>query len=156
VRHAYVNNRLINPKSGQIPYYRQKREEEQRYLGVANAIFNSCSLLAIMATAAKLATLSGILHVLPAWERLETGGLGTAAIVLPVLAVGALSWAASQDYEARVQTFLKTGNFLEDQCKQLEIVASERDFRRLVEATEMELLGETAEWYSRRVFGKAT
>ncbi len=156
IRRSYLNNRLINLKSGQIPYYRQKSEKERHYLDMANATFMTCSLLAIMATMTKLATLSGILHLPLAWDGLATGSLGTAAIVLPVLAVGALSWAAAQDYEARVKTFAKTTYILENQCKQLETVSSQSGFQRLVEATELELLGETAEWYSRHVFAKAT
>ncbi len=156
LRDAYLDNRLINPESGQIPYYRQKCKEEQRYLGLANAIFMICSSLAILATLAKLLTLAGILHVPPALDAAVAAGLGFLAIFLPVLAVGALSWAAAQDYEARVQTFRKTQEFLHEQRDALEQVTSATVFRRLVEETELELLGETTEWYSRRIFGKAT
>ena len=40
--------------------------------------------------------------------------------------------------------------FLRTQRKRLKLATSQREFRRLVEETESRLLGETAEWFSRR------
>ena len=72
------------------------------------------------------------------------------AIFLPTLAVGALSWAAAKEYKARVQTFETMRRFLETQRTHFEQATSVREFHRLVEETESNLLGEISEWYSRR------
>ena len=93
--------------------------------------------------------------------------MGALAVFLPVLAVGALSWAAAQDDEERVHSFRATLTFREPESEsdaldrilrdQDERSASglgdARDARRAIEAIKQELLGETAEWYTRRTFG---
>jgi hypothetical protein len=78
--------------------------------------------------------------------------LGALAIVMPVLAVGALSLAASFDLEALVHTYGETLEFLEKQVGRLYGASSEREFTRLMLETEASLLGETATWASRRSF----
>jgi hypothetical protein len=74
------------------------------------------------------------------------------AIILPVLAVGILSWGAAKDYEARSQTYRQMHEFLQAQERRFQQATSAREFERLVDGTEMRLLGETADWYSRRSF----
>lgn len=76
--------------------------------------------------------------------------LGILAIVLPVVAVSGLSWAAAFDCEARIETFAETGGFLRRQRPVLEMADTEAEFERLLVETEMVLLGEIANWYSRR------
>ena len=124
-----------------------------------------CSLSAILATGLKLATLVGFIPVTSELAAVLTSVLGALAVFLPVLAVGALSWAAAQDYVARVHSFRATLSFLERESAALDLILRDqeerpasglgdaRDARRAIEGIEQELLGETAEWYTRRTFG---
>lgn len=78
--------------------------------------------------------------------------LGPLAVILPVVAVAALSLAASLDLEGRVHTYREMLVFLEEQKIHLSNAASETAFCRLALETESRLLAETAGWYSRRTF----
>jgi hypothetical protein len=69
-----------------------------------------------------------------------------------VLAVAALSLAASLDLEALVHTYSDILAFLEKQEGWLTEAVSEREFAKLALETESHLLGETATWASRRSF----
>ena len=154
VRDAYLKRRLLdpNPKIGQIAYYRDRCVAEKGWLKAANAAFAVCSLLAIAATAVELSTALRWLRIPDAWHSLCASSLGTLAVFLPVLAVGALSWAAAKDYEVRVHTYGQMVSFLEIQCKRFEQANSEREFGQLLEEAETRLLGENADWYLRRTF----
>jgi len=81
-----------------------------------------------------------------------TAVLGTLAIVMPVLAAAALSLAAAHDLEAQGHTYQEMFEFLERQKEYLRAATSERDYADLVLETESRLLGETANWFSRRFF----
>ena len=154
IRAQYLQSRLADPspKKGQIAYYRHHSGIAQRRLRAANRMFLCFSLAAIVATAVKLAVVLDELHVPEQWEGLAAGTLGTLAIILPVLAVGILSWAAAKDYEARFQTYRQMHAFLNAQQGRFPQATSAREFEQLVEETETRLLGETADWYSRRSF----
>ena len=78
--------------------------------------------------------------------------LGFFGVVLPVVAVAALSLAAANDLEARSHTFSEMHSFLVEQSRRLADAHSEREFSNLLTETESRLLGETATWYSRRSF----
>ena len=79
------------------------------------------------------------------------GVLGAFAIIMPLLAVAALSLAAAMDLEARAHIYKDMREFLEQQTAHLN-AASERSYPRLLLETESRLLGETANWFSRRSF----
>ena len=66
-------------------------------------------------------------------------------VVLPVLAVGVLSWSAAMDYAARVNIFREMEQWLGQQAERIERTHSEHEFKRLVTSTEHRLLSETAE-----------
>ncbi|HYN78966.1 MAG TPA: hypothetical protein VES73_14385, partial [Lamprocystis sp. (in: g-proteobacteria)] len=163
----YLHERLRDPdhKKGQIDYYRDRCRKEQARLRASNWTFAVCSLSAILATGVKLFTLAGLIQIPTEYAALLTSALGALAVFLPVLAVGALSWAAAQDYEARVHSFRATLNYLERESDSLDRILRDqdgrpasglsdaRDARRAIEGIELELLGETAEWYTRRTFG---
>ncbi|WP_295393033.1 hypothetical protein [uncultured Thiodictyon sp.] len=163
----YLHERLRDPdhKKGQIDYYHDRCRKEQARLRASNWTFAACSLSAILATGVKLLTLAGLIQLPAEPAALLTSTLGALAVFLPVLAVGALSWAAAQDYEARVHSFRATLTFLERESDALDRILRDqneapalglsdaRDARRAIEAIEQELLGETAEWYTRRTFG---
>ncbi len=166
LRDAYLTERLTNPdpKKGQIAYYSVHSATAKFRRNVTSVVFYACSSLAILATAIKLVV---TVHMLPdsiahlfdqskELESLVTGALGTLAVVLPVLAVGALSWAAAKDYEARVHIYDEMVKFLKAQVQQLNDAASARELEHLVLETETRLLSETAEWYSRRKFTGVT
>ena len=102
----------------------------------------------------KLATVAGLIHWPAPMAAMLPQALGVLAVVLPVLAVGVLSWAAAQDYEGRIATFSEMRRFLQRQEKALRGLRSRRGLHQRVEETELALLGETAEWYARRSHGK--
>ena len=63
----------------------------------------------------------------------------------------ALSLAAAFDLEAREHTYHELHNFLAEQRERL-VRCSKLSLPRLVLETEMQLLAETANWFSRRSF----
>lgn len=147
-RDAYVSERLQKTRTGQISYYGQQLVKARRQLSHAQTWFRVGSLGAIVATMAKL--LAHVVNV-PGLES-AVPILGPLAIFLPVVAVGALSLAASFDLEARVHTYTEMLAFLARQATYLSAATSEHEFAALVVDTERVLLGETAVWYSRRAF----
>jgi len=163
----YLNHRLrdAEPSRGQIAYYRDRCRRAQAKLRVSRWVFAICSVSAIVATGAKFLILAGMIHVVPDLQAPLTSVLGALAVFLPVLAVGALSWAATQDYEAQAHGFSGILAFLERRSTELDGIladagqqpatgiGSARDAVRLIEEIEQELLGEVAEWYTRRTFG---
>jgi hypothetical protein len=151
IRDAYVSNRFTDPdpKKGQITFFLGRSESEAIKLRLANAVFVLCSLMAIFATATKFVALAGLLKAPPLFIAAWTNLLGTAAIFLPTLAVGAVSWAAAKEYNARVQSFKGMLDFLNEQQDRLLKATSAQEFHRLVEETESNLLGENVEWYFR-------
>jgi hypothetical protein len=84
------------------------------------------------------------------------GIMGILAIVLPTLAVAALSLAASFDLEARLHTFEETSAYLESIRPYFDAVHSDRSLIHLVLQAEARLLGETVSWFSRRSFTGVT
>ena len=156
LRDAYLRERLTDPDpaQGQIAYYDGKIRKEQRALRRADRLFNGLSIAAIAAVGVKLATVAGLIHWPAPMAAMLPQALGVLAVVLPVLAVGVLSWAAAQDYEGRIATFSEMRRFLQRQEKALRGLRSRRGLHQRVEETELALLGETAEWYARRSHGK--
>jgi len=149
LRDAYLFNRLNdpNPANGQIKFYENRCRAESKRLRFAGALSRTCSWLAIFSTAAKLAVLLAGPSPAEGLAGVGVKVLGSLAIFLPTLAVGALSWAAAKGYKARVQSFQATCDSLKRQSLALGQATSDREFRRLVEETEALLLGETADWY---------
>lgn len=150
-RDAYVDAHLAGT-AGQIQYYTHALPRARRSLACFRRAFLAFSILGILATGGKLAALvydmeGGAVDT----ERLA-GILGMLAILMPVFAVAALSLASSRDLEARVHTYEEMLDFLNVQLEQLNSATSEREFVRLMLETESRLLGETANWYSRRSF----
>ncbi len=170
-RRGYIDKRLLDKRSGQIPYYEDRLTPAERWLTAANWVFRVFSFLAIVASLVKL-----ILHVAPersmawispfaAWwlrhhATLEpedvSHALGTMAILFPVVAVAALSLAAALDLQARASTYQKTLAFLDRHLKLLEQATSDAEFAELAIEAETSLLGETATWYFRRSYTGVT
>jgi hypothetical protein len=149
LRKQYLDQRFDHPANGQVHFYEQRLEQDERRLGLCQWAFTVCSVLAIIATAIKLGLLLNG-EWLGTWNEFVMATLGTFAIVLPILAVGGLSWAAALDCEARVETFSETLKFLRRQKPLLEQAESAREFDLLLMETETALLGETSNWFSRR------
>lgn len=141
VRDNYVSARVDN----QIVFYADRLKEDRRRLAVCQQIFQGLSLLAIVVTTIKL-----FLVVQSDAGAMWISILGLLAIVLPVIAVGGLSWAAALDCEARVETFEESLSFLKRTKRLLENATSRNEFESLLLETETVLLGETSNWYSRR------
>ena len=145
-RDAYLKERVDH----QIRFYSDRLPEDERRLRNCQWAFTLCSILAIVATLTKLVCLFQVPDVIESSKETWLVTLGTLAIVLPVLAVGGLSWAAALDCEARVETFGEALSFLKRQRAFLEQATSATEFNRLLLETETTLLGETANWFSRR------
>jgi hypothetical protein len=155
-RQNYISTRLDDPESGQIDYYGDKLTKAARWLAVAGRAFVAGSICAFGATLGKLLLVCDCLPVHGAPQDTGVAVLGVLALVLPVIAVAALSLAASFDLEARVHTYREMLAFLRSQKAHLNHAATERAFSRLALETEARLLGETASWYSRRAFTGVT
>jgi len=141
-RDSYIHQRLEG-KNGQIEFYARESTSATNLLNKAHTAFNVFSLAAFAATLCKLT------HVFGG----SSGSiLGPLAILLPVLAVAALSLAAAFDLKARQHTFADMLVFLRAQHKLLNDATTDREFGQLVLETESRLLGETVNWYSRRSF----
>ncbi len=153
LRNTYVKTRLIDElenSNHQIPYYRREAAKARKWHNLAQWVFNVCSLGAFAVSLTKLLVKCHCLESLP-YE--ETQSLcGALAVILPVLAVGALSLAGASDLDARTYTFEDMRDFLEQKKEHLEAATSEREFDKLMLETESRLLGETATWFSRRSF----
>jgi len=146
-RDAYVARRLTDPPDGQIDFYERALARDERLLRLFWWLFVVCSVLAMTAALAKL----GVLVAAPAWAGEHLPGLfGGLAVVLPVVAVGALSWTAALDLEGRVETFGETLRVVRRLLRELEQATSAGEFSRLVPEVETALLGETAGWFARR------
>jgi hypothetical protein len=152
-RDAYVQKRLVDRAlQAQIPYNVDTRDRASAALTLAKRVFVSASLSAIAATALKLLVSGHYLHLENTIAETATAVLGALAIILPVIAVAALSLASAFDLEARFHTSEEMVAFLEKQKTLLENASSAREFSRLLIEAESRLLGETANWYARRSF----
>jgi len=157
-RDNYLKARFDDLDNGQIPFYQNRLAEEERSLRWCQRLFTVCSCSAIIVTFVKLVLvatsmtkkLRGEPDPLEYWNDTVPPFLGTFAIVLPVLAVGGLSWSAALDLSARVETFRETLEFLQRQRPLIENAASGDEFDNLLGETEFVLLSETAGWFARR------
>ena len=150
-RNRYVAMRLTG-EEGQINYYRNTAARARRWLHLFQWTFLVCSGDAIAAMFVKLLVIAVNRYLDHDNPAVVTGTLGGLAITLPVLAVAALSLAAAMDLEARKHTYAEMLAFLEEQKDRMNQAATERDFVRLLLETESRLLGEIANWFSRRSF----
>jgi hypothetical protein len=148
-RARYVEERLTGAQ-GQLGWFERAATVAGRRWTLAQRLFWVFSAGAFGATAVKLAALQGLLPA-ALWPAMSSWG-GLLAIVLPVVAVGCLSWAAAADLEARAKTYAEMHAFLGRQVDALKNAASARDFARAVRETELGLLGETLGWFSRRMW----
>lgn len=153
LRAQYIFSRLTTEEpSGQIGYYEKQIPRDNWWLILCRRAFVFCSVTAFGATIFKLCFLLARPATLEFLDDVLLSGLALLAIVLPSAAVGALSWAAARDAEARVQTFQETLEFLRERLALLQDSQSGHEFDRLMLETEARLLGETAGWFARRSF----
>lgn len=151
-RDRYVEDRLGNlaadqpPSTGQLGYYEQQQRKAERLLFWANGTFKALSVLAFIATLVKLALKSqGI-------DGLSIQATGLAAVVLPVMAVAAMSLVAALDAQARAHTFDEMREFLQASKRRLKGARTPREAVALAAEAETRLFGETLLWYSRRAY----
>ena len=141
----YLGVRVTDAPQGQIPYYTDKLALWRRRRTAATCLFYGFALVAMVATGWKLYASCGGGH-----HDLSLAAL--AAILCPVIAVAAMSLAASFDLDALVHTYSESLKYLDRKQKQLSKATSEREFVAGALELESQLLGETANWYSRRAF----
>lgn len=150
IRDEYIQTRLDDPVKGQLPFYSKKAQEAASQLKLAQRTFLFCSIGAFTVSLTKLLVKCHCMDFLP---YTSTSTLcGALAVILPVLAVGALSLAAAFDLEARAHTFEDMRTFLLAQKQLLLSATSEKEYDKLLLETESRLLGETVNWFSRRSF----
>jgi hypothetical protein len=151
-RDEYVRERLESKPKGQIAYNEGTRDKARARLTIARRTFIAASLGAFAATLIKLLTVSDWFPLGPeAHDGLKVV-MGFFAIVLPVIAVAALSLASALDLEAKHSNSEEMIAFLNDQVKLLKNASSTREYSRLLIETESRLLGETVNWHARRSF----
>lgn len=146
-RDRYVDDRIVSPTHGQLPYYQSARDRAERSLFRANKVFYFFGSTAILATGTKFS----LYLTMGKGSSLEPV-LGALAILGPVVAVAAVALAAAYDLEARANTFGRMAEFLDRQREQLLGATSEREFRHHVRVTEERLVGETVSWFWRRSY----
>jgi SMODS and SLOG-associating 2TM effector domain 1 len=144
-RKAYLKDRI----GIQVNYYGKRLKEDLGRKRCYRSMFIGCTLGAGAATLYKLLLARDIVTFNFGFSGLPSV-LGTLAIVLPVLAVAGLSWAAALDCEARVETFRETRKFLKKQRSVIKQANTAAEYDRLLLETETVLLGETTNWFSRR------
>lgn len=148
---TYLETRLTDP-GAQIEFYTKSAAKADRQYEYAHKIFTYAARSAIAATALKLLFILIYVVFHHPDIALAKAALGFFGVLLPVIAVAALSLAAANDLEARSHTFKEMHEFLTRQAKLLGIATSEREFSKLLTETESRLLGETVTWFSRRSF----
>ncbi len=155
-RTEYVRRRFdddpAQTQKGQLSYYSGEVTEARRKLKWARWAFFVGSIGAFIATLLKFSVLKHWLEIDSVPHGPLEMVLGSLAILLPVIAVAALSLAAAFDLEARRHTYEEMREFLLEQRERLEASQSRREFECFLQDTELRLLGETATWYSRRAF----
>ena len=144
---SYVVERIDH----QLSYFQDRGRLAAGRLKWAKRAFVTFSLAAMFFTTIKLTVLVGM------WSSATMPGdllqvLGTLAIILPSVAVAVMSLAAANDYEARNTIYLEMALWLLEQKQQIQQATSRQEFQQLVQETELRILRETAEWYSRRSF----
>ena len=157
-RDRYVRERIEDRGSGQLPYYTRSTRRAEGWLHLAHRAFFVASLSAFAATLLKFTLVYQPLQWIKeaALRDSVMGVAGFLAVVLPLLAVAALSLAASVDLEAQVKTYRKMVHDLKVQKQLLTNAASERAFASQALETERQLVGETLAWYRRRSFTSVT
>ena len=159
-REAYVGERLEGPR-GQVAYYSRELGRAQARLRLANRCFLVIATIALLITPVKLWLVPWLLTLLPGANPAQVlPGMSMVAsvvsILFPMLAVAALSLAASFDLEARVHTYEETLHDLKALQEGIREADSAREFTMLALNAERELLAETANWASRRSFTSVT
>ena len=154
-RAAYIEERLEGER-GQIGYYKRELIKAKRRLRIANWTFLTATSLALATTPLKMLLTQAGFDVATRLNGAVGLGMSLVAVVFPMLAVAALSLAASFDLEARVHTYEDTLNDVERIKSVMLLADSDREFGRLALQAEREMLAETANWASRRSFTSVT
>lgn len=141
-RDHYRHSRI----QGQKRYFADKKEEAEAQQRNANLAFYAGSVGALLATSIKFGL------ELRHGHGPTLAALGSLAVLLPVVAVAALSRTASLDTEARIHTNGDMLKYLEDADAKVKAADSSSEFLHHVMAIERHLLGETVLWASRRSF----
>ncbi len=150
-RNAYLETRLTAPRA-QLEFYAKSAAKADRQYENAQKIFTYSARSAIAATTLKLLFILCYVLFHHSDIAFAKAVLGFFGVLLPVIAVAALSLAAANDLEARSHTFKEMHTFLTRQAELIKNASSEREFSKLLTETESRLLGETVTWFSRRSF----
>ncbi|MHC4378518.1 MAG: hypothetical protein ACYS26_18105 [Planctomycetota bacterium] len=147
----YVEGRIRD----QWNFYDEKAGHAESQVDRLDRLFRWFSMAALLMTSAKLLmTLAKAVGQKQLYWAEGSDACGFIAIVAPVAAVAALTWATSNDYRGRAKVFREMqqhlGPYLDP--KQIPSSTGTELFHGFVLETESRLLGETANWYARRAF----
>lgn len=154
-RNLYMAERLEGPR-GQIAYYQRELGRAARWLRLANRCFITVTSIALATTPVKLWLVPWLFGSAPVVESSAAMAASVVSILFPMVAVAALSLAASFDLEARVHTYEEALTDLRALREGVLQADSAREFAQLAVRAERELLAETANWASRRSFTSVT
>ncbi|MCA8990970.1 MAG: hypothetical protein KDA69_00385 [Planctomycetaceae bacterium] len=125
----------------QLQYYTSGAQSADFWRNFARKSFTLFSFLAVTVAVYQLSVAHG-----------ESALLGAIGFVLPVIAVSAMSLASAADLDARSETYHELAKFLSRQKLLMARAETFHEFRPLLLEAEERLLGETANWYSRRAY----
>lgn len=143
----YCQSRLTDPKTGQGPYFETQRTRADAWFRRLSGAFTVFSATTMALIGVKL-----LQKYLGVHDELFVTPVGVLGVWFPVLAVGAMSFAAALDYDARRHTFAEMTRIIGQHQRRIEAAQSLRELALLVSDLESRLLGEALSWYSRRVF----
>jgi hypothetical protein len=153
-RDHYVTHRLLSSdqKMGQIPWYRDEVVRLKGWSSFFRRWFWICTITAVGFTSFKLYCASS--HTLHE-PSVAIPLLGVLAILLPVAAVGFVSWSIAMGYESREHGYHDTHTYLGgDHLANLRNSLTRGEFEKLLIETETRLLGETVNWFYRQSFAE--
>ncbi len=136
-KEEYIRNRVDN----QARWYSDRAGKARKWSKIASMTFKIFSGLAIVVVLLELFHLFDLGSV-----------LGLLSVIFPVMAVAATSLAAATDLDARIETFEQAAEFLREQLPLIEKAESMTEMTPFIVVTEERLLGEVANWYSRRTY----
>ena len=139
-RNDYLKKRIDN----QLAFYDKRYRKAEMWRKFSGLMFTCFSIASVLIIFSNILA-NGMRENIPTW----VAGLG---IIFPVIAVAAMSLSAAADLEARSETFRSTASYLRAQRPKFEEAMSMNELSQLVLETEERLLGETANWFSRRSY----
>jgi hypothetical protein len=155
----YIADRLENPKTGQINYYRKQwRKSAPKVFWYGRAAFVASATAVVAALTLEFLDLPANYNPFPAISNLivDTGKaevphefpwLDCLGIAAPLVASVFTALVTVNEHKRRAARYQEMEQFLEDAKLRLSNVLTHRAIRRVIIETETALLGENYQWY---------